>query len=604
MARMIPFDIKPCDDTDPRSGEAAMFEALEKLPNDYYVFHSFQLGHISRRNLNQYKEAEMDFLILNPKKGMIDIEAKNGHVYFENGRWYYGNGIEMKHRGPLGQANRNRRILEEVFEDSHNNHLKDKCRILPAVWFPRISQEQLSKMAFPLDTPKELVLTQEALEDPEPFIDRIFSYKEYKNQIGRLSKYDVKSLLDILCPILHVVPDTFSDINFHRFIFHKLLRNQANVLDFLVDQKTAAINGAAGTGKTLIAVEKARRLNNENQHVLFLCFNKYLKDHLAKSYGLELPRVKFYTIDGLAHKLLDKMVEPSENRSHMFKKLEDYLVDVYLGMPGKDASEYLAKKNLAENIIIDEGQDFGQNDIVENKILEDLSSITQTANGSFYIFYDKLQMVQSNQIPKVIKDADCKLTLYKNCRNTANIAKTSIKPVSDKKPDLPENAIPGTSPTMYYAENQEGVLKALNESIKDFEKLGYRDIVILTLKTESQSILAAKVKVSEKDNRLYYKGKYLFTTCRKFKGLQADCIVLVDFDVDTFDGNKKLLFYVGTSRAKFELRIISTLSDEDCRKYLLSSNNIELKPEQLEGVRSARYKLGDILYSRVKFINN
>lgn len=601
MAIMIPSDIKPCDDTDPRSGEAAMFEALKRLPDDYFVFHSFQLGHISKKDLNQYKEAEMDFLILNPKKGMIDIEAKNGHVYFENGRWYYGSGIEMKHRGPLGQANRNRRILEEVFEDSHNNHLKDNCRILPAVWFPRISQEQLSKMAFPLDTPKELVLTQEALEDPEPFIDRIFSYKEYKNQTGSLSKYDVKSLLDILCPVLHVVPDTFSDINLNRIIFHKLLRNQANVLDFLVDQKTAAINGAAGTGKTLIAIEKARRLNNEDQHVIFLCFNKYLRDYLAESNKLELPKVKFYTIDGLAYKLLGNRASLNGNRGHMFGELEDYLADIYLEMPGKNASEYLAKKNLAENIIIDEGQDFGQDDIVENNILENLSLITQKADGSFYIFYDKLQMVQSNQIPVVIKDADCKLTLYKNCRNTISIAKTSIKPISNKKPDLSDDAIPGTAPTLYYAENQEDVVKALNESIKDFEKKGYRDIVILTLMTESQSILASNI--TEKDNHLYYKGKYLFTTCRKFKGLQADCVILVDFDADTFKGSKKLLFYVGTSRAKFELRIISTMSDDDCREILLSSSSNRLKPKQLESEKQARIRFGRMIYCTAQFIN-
>ena len=39
-------------------------------------------------------------------------------------------------------------------------------------------------------------------------------------------------------------------------VFHKLLKEQSAVLNFLDEQRTAVINGAAGTGKTLVAVER------------------------------------------------------------------------------------------------------------------------------------------------------------------------------------------------------------------------------------------------------------------------------------------------------------------------------------------------------------
>lgn len=49
----------------------------------------------------------------------------------------------------------------------------------------------------------------------------------------------------------------------------------------------------------------------------------------------------------------------------------------------------------------------------------------------------------------------------------------------------------------------------------------------------------------------------LFTTARKFKGLEADAIIMIDADAETFaDEESKRLFYVGASRAKHYLDIV------------------------------------------------
>ena len=62
---------------------------------------------------------------------------------------------------------------------------------------------------------------------------------------------------------------------------NQLLREQYKLLDFLEDQDTAVINGAAGTGKTMLAIEKARRHSIEGEKVLFLCYNRMLCDKLV-----------------------------------------------------------------------------------------------------------------------------------------------------------------------------------------------------------------------------------------------------------------------------------------------------------------------------------
>ena len=72
MAIMIPH--VPNDFT-PESREGDMFLSLQKLPDDYYVVHSFRMVNIVD---SEWKENEIDFVIFNRKKGIICLEAKAG----------------------------------------------------------------------------------------------------------------------------------------------------------------------------------------------------------------------------------------------------------------------------------------------------------------------------------------------------------------------------------------------------------------------------------------------------------------------------------------------------------------------------------------------
>ena len=66
-------------------------------------------------------------------------------------------------------------------------------------------------------------------------------------------------------------------------------------------------------------------------------------------------------------------------------------------------------------------------------------------------------------------------------------------------------------------------------------------------------------------------GKYrkkLFTTCRKYKGLEADAVILVDLSEDTFKDDNVLRYYVGASRARLRLALITTMDDEACTRVL------------------------------------
>lgn len=525
--------------------EDLMFDALEKkLPHDYYVIHSFKL--VTVKDGTVY-ESETDFIIYHPEKGIICLEAKAGHVQCIEGDWYYASGKKMSHDGPYNQASSNKWKLKDYIQNSPYDFLLKKCKLFHAVWFPSVTDEELRTRVLPPEADRKVTLTRSALEDPLAKIEEIFSLELPNNVQTLLSDKERDILLrKILCPACDLVPAVSIEHDLKKQVFHRMLSEQKCVLDFLIEQRTAVIQGVAGTGKTLIALEKARRHADYGEKVLFLCYNRFLHDYIAANN--EHQNIDYYTIDGFAC----RMCNTSEADYGLLKEcLENH---------------YLEGTFPYQHVIIDEGQDFGQDFIEENEIIQLLENIItdqEDSIGSFYVFYDAMQLVQGQKVPEYITQADCKLTLYKNCRNTENIATTSMKPIRNKKPKLIDGCIKGTVPKMYYANKEEQGQKVL-DIIKLYEENGLRDIVVLTCKTELNSSVAEYISNGK------FNGKYKFTTCRKFKGLEADAIIITDIDANTLTTDASKVFYVGASRARLFLSLICQIDEEECTNILVS----------------------------------
>lgn len=542
----IPYECTPA------SREKIMFNALKDLSEDYYVFHSFKIVSI---DADVITASETDFVIFHPQKGILCIEAKAGKVKLERNKWKYANGDEMSHGGPYRQAESGKWRLRDYIKDSGYGYLMNRCKLLHAVWFPSIDNEYISKVNLPADADRKITLTADSFDNIEDEISAIFDIELPNNIETKLTTADIKLLIDkFLAPSFDLIPIANLKVDNQRYVFKRMLKEQVALLSYLEEQDNAVINGLAGTGKTVMAVEKARRHAENDESVLFLCYNHYLKEHLQDNYSH--PNISFYTIDGLACKLCNT-VTPN------YERLKEVLEEMYL----KETFPY-------KHIIIDEGQDFGKerlNDISTIELLK-ANVVDDGKNGTFYLFYDKNQMVQAARLPSYIGESDCKLTLYRNCRNTENIAITSLRLLGEnKRPKLFDGAIIGDSPEMFFADDVNQTVLTLNAIIEKAWAEGYTDIQILTCKTEESSIISDECSTGV---YLYKAKKIPFTTCRKYKGLEADVVIMVDLENDIFENNAEQVMYVGSSRARYKLSLICNLSETEC-EYFVEKHNVK-----------------------------
>ena len=545
MAIMCPSTPMECD---PFSREEVIFEILrDGLPDSYYVFHSLTI--VFYDDFHRRRQRECDFLIFHPEKGILCIEAKAGHPCYRNREWFYGSGEKMKD-GPFAQVDSFMRdMVKYVIRKKPFGDVMDRCKYLSAVWFPSVSRSELNSMELPTEALREMIICKDDAPQIETVIERMYALNVGAVNTA-LSPMDVKNLLyHTFAPEFKLVAITTMEHENAVMTFSRLLEEQNALLDYLDEQDRAAINGMAGTGKTLMAVEKAKRHAANGDRVLFLCYNTMLKDHLRETYPI--PGVDYHTLDGYARSVCGETSEPMRS------------LEAYLSQCDKD------KAFPYRHIIIDEGQDFGRESTEQCGIIDLLQLLVLDNDynpGTFYIFYDKNQLVQCNVIPSAITDADCRLTLYRNCRNTMHIAKTAASILRTEKPlRLKENPVTGETPELYAATDPETLRRAVDDCLRRNLAAGLTDTVILTCATEKRSMLV------ESDNqRCYeYEGrKFLFTTCPRFKGLEADAVILIDADAPSFSLTGSQLAYVGASRARYRLSIVTNLSKAECAVLL------------------------------------
>jgi hypothetical protein len=466
-------------------------------------------------------------VVLHPQKGILLIEVKSGKIEYRDRRLLQTNTRtgESFVIDPVGQLRASKHKLIDLLKKTLPRD--SFCLIGYAIWFPTFPLSG----TLPPDMLRDFTGDANDLIQTSTFLENAYQYWINDRGGPKLSGNDFQLILNTLCGEFCLAPSLKSQFQFQEQAFVRLTNEQARVFDFLEDQPRATISGAAGTGKTLLAMEKCRRLADRREPTVYLCFNRQLRQFLQTRFE-EHPWLQIHTY----HSLAQSLVPPCRDLNELELRFSEWMLDYSNVFP-------------FQHVVVDEGQDFSE---------EWLDLLELRNPDTLYIFYDKHQNLFQFKFPAVIEHAECRLTLTRNCRNTRQIGRTSLSLLRLPADRLLADAVEGEKPVLFELPDLKTANEKVGTLVRNFvHQTGctFDEVAILTLQTTEKSAFTASlhtwgIPLSEN----FEKGKATFTTARKYKGLEASLVILVDFDASALnDPGYRNLVYVASSRAKHAL---------------------------------------------------
>lgn len=571
MAKMFP-DLTDAQLADvPSKAEVKVYRALrDSLSNDYVVFS--QVAWILQQEEEQAKDGETDFLVCHPDSGFICIEVKGGGVGFnaQSGEWFSIDRHKTKNeiKNPISQALKAKYSILKKLKESKRWQSLSLNRVVRghAVFFPDVGNtETLSRP----DMPVKLIGSSTDISDIGSWVKGAFDY--WRNDASNntpLGRYGVEVIKDIFARSFDVAPLVsvqLADQEIRRLV---LTKDQIRVLDFLRSRRRVAVSGGAGTGKTVLAVEKARRLATEGFRTLLTCYNRHLADSLAKTCA-SVPNLEVMSFHQLCHRFIDRANKASSR---------DLVAEAKVTYPGKDLYDVQVPNALAyaleilpdryDAIVCDEGQDFREEFWVPLEFL-----LSDYENSPLYVFYDDNQNLYSRVGTFPIQDEPFSLT--DNCRNTTPIHMAAYKYYKGLAVNPPDN--PGDEIQLDAIESRIQQASRINAKIVDLiskQNVLPGDITVLIAdalhKTEYYSLLnrlpLPKSAILLEEG-LRGSNTVLLDTIQRFKGLESPVVFIWGLDSINISKHSELL-YVGMSRAKSLLTIVA--SAETCKALSIS----------------------------------
>lgn len=536
--------------------ELDLYEKLNELPEPFVVFHS--VSWIGRENRSV---GEIDFLIAHPDYGLLVLEVKGGEVFIEregnHNQWYSRDHFGNVHKlgDPCSQSERNRR---ELGEHLRNNRVTRQYQwaLFPAVALPESQVDDDIRM----DCRSDIFIDHRHVDNLSDRLIDIFKYWQLhadrdNQQFSGQSAID--ALIQDLVPTRQLSPRIGDMFERERQKIEQLTEEQFQLLRFIQNNRRAAIIGGAGTGKTMLAIEKAQQLANDGLQVLFLAFNRNIVDWVSQT--LDANFVTVTTYHSYVGTLLNQL------KIHPGQGVDFYEQAAELLMR---ATEKLKEQNpeaLFDAIIVDEAQDFDDEMWIPiPELLKDQE------NGILYVFFDDNQRIYT-QISNVPIDTP-PFPLTRNCRNTQRIH-TTLMPYAVTNTETTCNGPDGRDIEVIPVSDAKGTKKALQSLLHRLvhdENVPYPEIIILTPQSEKRSMwdndeILGNYILSwdmQTDMNMAIKVSSIYA----YKGLESSVVILSELDKLHEDVARQLL-YVGLSRARNHAVILGDLPTPEALDY-------------------------------------
>lgn len=543
MAKMFPQ--KPLVGTLSNAERKVFYALKDLLSDDYTVFHSIPMYRVHEK-AGGLIDGEVDFLLAHPNKGLVVMEVKGGGISHEAsaGIWATtdSQGIIYEIKDPFEQAKNYKYLLIHDLRDYPLTR-NFTYRIGHAVWFPDLDLRARS-LGLSVQL-KKITLDASDLSTAHESVSRLFNDSVGTENTKPLSGAGIDGLIRYLAPSWEI-PCTLSAqlVDEDKQII-EATKSQYRVISLLRRVPRALVSGCAGSGKTLLALEKARRLSEEGQHVLVVCYNKKLAAWIRNILDVEIDVFHFHglcTHFCLKADLPVPAPDPLSNQDAFFRyELPEALLNA------------LTEVEIRyDAIIVDEGQDLYSNWWVP---LQEL--LKEGKTGVFYIFFDDNQAIYSRDLEFPFSAP--LFPLNENCRNTKLIHNEVTK--FYKGEIIPQAIGPeGRKPEYIYISNEmaeKQILKQIVKRMVNEENVNPKNITILTPKSYDRSALKDGFKIGDLQLSWEHRDQQRIhcSTIHSFKGLESPVIILVELEMLHPEKRKELL-YIGISRARNHLVII------------------------------------------------
>lgn len=524
--------LHPEDPVFASDAERVAWEALAaQLPDDAHLL-------ANQRLTVGPHETEIDLLVLWPGAGIAVIEVKGGLVSVRDGVWRQSDrsgGHDLR-RSPIDQAQAGKHQLLEWLRPRLSRPVGRAVHLalipfttLPADWdvpeAPRSIVLDASDMA---DLPARITA---ALREHAP---------------AHLPPPDGAQTGVIVTSLRR----THQALVNHRTLLDRiedeanaLTSEQERVISLLRLQPRAQVIGGAGSGKTHLALIKARSLARSGQRIALMCYSRGLARHF-QLLTAQWPKQERPAYVGLFHDLPVTWGAETEDEfagdaveyyeRHLPARLSELAIE-------RDEDE------LFDAIVVDEAQDFA--DLWWDGLRRCLRDADE---GVLYVFTDAHQSVfdRTGHAPITLSP----FPLDENLRNTATIAATfaSLTPL-EQTPRL------GDGPPVTFVDcGPEDVIERADDVVESLlDEWDGGDIALLTTGRRHPE-QRSRIEYSGYDgywDEFFAEEDVFYGHVLNFKGLERRAVVLA---VNGFQSPEQAahLLYVGLSRARSQLVVV------------------------------------------------
>ena len=392
------------------------------------------------------------------------------------------------------------------------------------------------------DLPAELVVDADAMPWADKAVDAVF-----RSALGAgcaMTATDVDRLLKELAPRFALVPSLAASIEHEEAALVRLTQDQYDVVESMAEIPRLGIKGGAGTGKSLVAMERARRLAAEGKRVLLLCYNRGLATYLqarADDFAVSTFHTLCFDLAKQAGLAVQEVPDGPEAQTFWQETAPNMLM----------AALDLLPDERYDAVIVDEGQDF-----FEYWWLAVLKLLRHPDTDVLWVFYDPRQDIFGTGTALGSLGLAA-ASLAWNCRNTAQIARYAYGLIAEQ-PKLRVGTPEGAAVTVEHVATDAEMVDAVRKALHRLVAGGLppsRIMVLSPLGTKKSPVWLAgtlgnltlvEFPAAPGPNQVQ------FATLQRFKGLEADAVVLCDVDRSHANITPEHL-YVAASRAKHVL---------------------------------------------------